>query len=66
MVENQTGRPLMRAVVTLKPMPGSAGGELTTRTHTYRISDFPSNPEGGNRMRIEGGSDAGQELVLIQ
>ena len=40
-VENQTGKPLMRTVVTLRPMPGTPGGELTARTNAYGIFDFP-------------------------
>jgi hypothetical protein len=45
-VENQTGKPLSRAVVTLKPLPGSGGVALTARTNTYGVFDFPPVPGG--------------------
>lgn len=45
-VENQTGKPLSRATVTLKPISGTPGGALTTRTNTYGVFDFPPVPGG--------------------
>ena len=45
-VENQTGRPLLRAVVTLKPMPGTTAETLTARTNTSGIFEFPPVPGG--------------------
>src|SRR5438270_6653384 len=45
-VENLTGKPLGRAVVTLKPIAGTIGTALTTRTNTYGVFDFPNAPGG--------------------
>lgn len=45
-VENQTGRPLSRATVTLKPVPGAGGPTLVARTNVSGIFDFPPVPGG--------------------
>lgn len=45
-VENQTGKPLSRATVTLKPLPGVGGPTLTVRSNVSGIFDFPPVPGG--------------------
>lgn len=45
-VENQTGKPLARATVTLKPLPGAGGPTLMARTNVSGIFDFPPVPGG--------------------
>lgn len=45
-VENQSGRPLLRAVVTLKPLPGTKAAEQTVRTNVSGIFEFPPVPGG--------------------
>lgn len=45
-VENQTGKPLLRAVVTLKPVPGTRAPTYSVRTNAYGIFDFPPVPGG--------------------
>ena len=45
-VENQTGKPLPRAVVTLQPMPGTAAEPQTARTNVSGIFEFPPVPAG--------------------
>jgi hypothetical protein len=45
-VEHQTGKPLSRAVVTLKAVSGTAGGSLSVRTNVSGIFDFPPVPGG--------------------
>src|SRR5690348_10488557 len=45
-VENQSGRPLARALVTLEPMARSAAQPASTRTNQYGGFDFPGLPAG--------------------
>lgn len=45
-VENQTGKPLSRATVTLKPLPGGGGPALVVRTSVSGVFDFPPVPGG--------------------
>jgi hypothetical protein len=45
-VENPTGKPLLRAVVTVKPVPGTPGPTMSVRTNAYGIFDFPPLPGG--------------------
>jgi len=40
-VENQTGRPLARALVTVQPVAGTAGAPLSVRTNVYGAFEFP-------------------------
>ena len=44
--ENQTGKPLLRVVVTLKPLSGTAGASQSVRTNAAGIFDFPPVPGG--------------------
>jgi len=41
-VENQTGKPLARAAVTLQPVAGTPGGSLSIRTNSYGAFAFDS------------------------
>ena len=45
-LENQTGKPLQRAVVAVRPVPGSAGASLAVRTNIYGSFEFPAMPAG--------------------
>lgn len=40
-VENQTGRPLARALVVVRPVTGTAAEELSARTNVYGAFEFP-------------------------
>jgi carboxypeptidase family protein len=40
-VENQTGKPLSRAIVTLRPLSGTSGGAQSVRTNVSGVFDFP-------------------------
>ena len=40
-VENQTGRPLARALVVVQPVPGTPGQTLSARTNLYGAFEFP-------------------------
>jgi protocatechuate 3,4-dioxygenase beta subunit len=40
-VENQTGRPLARALVTAQPVAGTAGAPVSVRTNVYGAFEFP-------------------------
>jgi hypothetical protein len=46
-VENQTGKPLVRAIVSIHPVPGTTGPTLSTRTNIYGAFEFPPVPAGG-------------------
>lgn len=48
-VENQTGRPLARALVALEPVPGTAGKPASVRTNLYGSFDF-SGLAGGSYL----------------
>ena len=45
-VENQTGKPLLRAMVTLKPLPGTTATPQTVRTNTSGVFEFVPVPGG--------------------
>jgi protocatechuate 3,4-dioxygenase beta subunit len=45
-VENQSGKPLARTLVTVQPVRGSAGPTLATRTNLYGAFEFPPVPAG--------------------
>jgi hypothetical protein len=51
-VENQTGNPLARAVVTLQPVQGIPGGAQTVRTDSYGAFAFSSLPAGAYMVRV--------------
>ena len=40
-VENQTGKPLARALVVVQPVAGTAGPSLSARTNPYGAFEFP-------------------------
>jgi len=40
-VENQTGRPLARALVTVQPVAGTPGAPISVRTNVYGAFEFP-------------------------
>jgi hypothetical protein len=48
-VENQTGRALSRALVSLEPVPGTAGKAASVRTNQYGAFDF-SGLAGGSYL----------------
>ncbi|HEV2448113.1 MAG TPA: carboxypeptidase-like regulatory domain-containing protein [Candidatus Sulfopaludibacter sp.] len=45
-VEHQTGKPLSRVVVTLRPLGGTPAGVQTVRTNVSGVFDFPPVPGG--------------------
>ena len=45
-VENQTGKALARTLVSITPLPGSAGPTATARTNTYGMFEFVDLPGG--------------------
>ncbi|MBZ5624748.1 MAG: carboxypeptidase regulatory-like domain-containing protein [Acidobacteriia bacterium] len=45
-VENQTGKPLARALVVAQPVAGTAGVTLSARTNSYGAFEFPAVPAG--------------------
>jgi hypothetical protein len=46
-VENQTGKALARTLVTIQPLPGTAGPSGSVRTNTYGMFEFIDLPAGG-------------------
>ena len=77
-VENQTGKALARAAVTIQPVAGSQGPSKTARTNTYGMFEFADLPAGAyllhaarrGFMRVEFGQKswraAGQPVVVEQ
>ncbi len=51
-VENQTGKPLARAAVTLQPVQGTAGGAQAIRTDSYGAFTFSSLAAGAYVVRV--------------
>jgi hypothetical protein len=51
-VENQTSKPLARAVVTLQPVQGTPGGAQTVRTDSYGGFAFSSLAAGAYMVRV--------------
>ena len=51
-VENQTSKPLARAVVTLQPVQGTPGGAQTVRTDSYGAFAFSSLAAGAYMVRV--------------
>ena len=45
-VENQTGKALSRTLVSIAPVPGSAGPTASVRTNTYGMFEFVNLPGG--------------------
>jgi hypothetical protein len=45
-VENQTGKALARTLVSIQPLPGSAGPTGTVRTNSYGMFEFVDLPAG--------------------
>jgi Carboxypeptidase regulatory-like domain len=45
-VENQSGKPLARTLISIRPVPGSPGPDLTARTNTYGSFEFAGLPAG--------------------
>src|ERR1019366_6237193 len=45
-VENQTGKALARALVSIQPVPGSPGPSGTVRTNVYGMFEFIDLPGG--------------------
>src|ERR1039457_7261311 len=45
-VENQTGKALARTLVSIQPLPGSAGPTGTVRTNSYGMFEFIDLPAG--------------------
>src|ERR1039457_6473074 len=45
-VENQTGKALARSLVSIQPLPGSAGSTASVRTNTYGMFEFVDLPAG--------------------
>ena len=45
-VENQTGKALARTLVSITPVPGSAGSTAAARTNTYGMFEFVDLPGG--------------------
>src|ERR1035437_3806142 len=45
-VENQTGKALARTLVSIQPVPGSAGPTGTVRTNSYGMFEFVDLPAG--------------------
>ncbi len=51
-VENQTGKPLARAVVTLQPVQGTASGAETKRTDSNGVFEFSPLGAGAYVVRV--------------
>ena len=51
-VENQSGKPLARAVVTLTPVQGTPGGAQSVHTNGYGTFSFESLAGGGYVIRV--------------
>jgi len=51
-VENQTGKPLARAMVTLQPVQGTPGGIQTMRADSYGAFSFGSLDPGAYVVRV--------------
>jgi hypothetical protein len=45
-VENQSGKPLARTMITIRPVPGSPGASVTGRTTLYGTFEFANLPAG--------------------
>jgi hypothetical protein len=45
-VENQSGKPLARTLINLRPVPGSGGPNVSARTNTYGVFEFANLPGG--------------------
>ena len=45
-VENQTGKPLARTLINVRPVPGSSGPNVSARTSTYGTFEFSGLPAG--------------------
>src|SRR3954467_862493 len=45
-VENQSGKPLARTLISVQPVPGSPGPTLSARTTTYGTFEFANLPKG--------------------
>jgi hypothetical protein len=45
-VENQSGKPLARTLITVHPVPGSPGPTVSARTNTYGTFEFANLPAG--------------------
>ena len=45
-VENQTGKALARTLISIQPVPGSAGPSGSVRTNTYGMFEFIDLPAG--------------------
>jgi hypothetical protein len=77
-VENQTGKALARTLISIQPLPGSAGPTGTVRTNTYGTFEFIDLPAGAylihasrrGFMTVQYGQKnwraAGQPVVLDQ
>ncbi len=77
-VENQTGKALARTLITIQPLPGSAGPTGSVRTNTYGMFEFLDLPAGAylihasrrGFMTVQYGQKnwraAGQPVVLEQ
>src|ERR1039458_9304718 len=77
-VENQTGKALARSLVSIQPLPGSAGSTASVRTNTYGMFEFVDLPAGAylihaarrGFMTVQYGQKnwraAGQPVVLEQ
>jgi len=50
-IQNQTGRPLARAVITLQPVTGTPGGTQTMRSNSYGAFEFSSLAGGAYVVR---------------
>jgi hypothetical protein len=51
-VENQTGKPLARALVALRPIQGTLGGPQGLRTDSYGAFAFDSLAAGAYVVRV--------------
>ena len=77
-VENQTGKALARTLITIQPLPGSAGPTGSVRTNSYGMFEFLDLPAGAylihasrrGFMTVQYGQKnwraAGQPVVLEQ
>jgi Carboxypeptidase regulatory-like domain len=77
-VENQTGKALARTLISIQPLPGSAGPTGSVRTNTYGMFEFIDLPAGAylihasrrGFMTVQYGQKnwraAGQPVVLDQ
>src|SRR5258707_2012777 len=45
-VENQTGKALARTLISIQPLPGSAGPTGSVRTNSYGMFEFIDLPAG--------------------